>query len=155
MKIFRPMKIVVAAGLFLVGTSGLVFAGDEVPAAAAETVAAQIRDISAVEANDYLSSDSAARDKVVVLDIRTAKEFGEGHLKGAKNINFLGKEFKDELAKLDKDRTYVMHCQSGGRSSRAKKVFQELGFKKVLHIQDGYRAWASAGFPVEKGTPAE
>jgi rhodanese-related sulfurtransferase len=98
-----------------------------------------------------LSSDSRARDQVVVLDIRTGKEFADGHIKGAMNLNFLGDDFKEKLAKLDRDRVYVMHCQSGNRSGRAKAVFKELGFKKILHIQDGYRAWASAGFAVEKG----
>ena len=125
--------------------------GDEEPQKPKTPSKKAIKDISAVEAYDYLSTDSRARDKVVVLDIRTAKEFASGHIRGAKNLNFLAEDFKEKLGKLDRDRLYVMHCQSGGRSGRAKAVFRELGFKRVLHIQDGYRAWASAGFPVEKG----
>ncbi|MCB1094072.1 MAG: rhodanese-like domain-containing protein [Verrucomicrobiae bacterium] len=130
-------------------------ADEPVPPKEAEVSASAIKDISAVEANDYLSSDARARDKAVVLDIRTGKEFADGHIKGAMNLNFLGDDFKANLEKLDRDKVYVMHCQSGGRSGKAKALFKELGFKNVLHIQDGYRAWASAGFPVEKGASKE
>ena len=137
------------------GASIRVHADEPVPQVKPEVSAESTKDISAVEANDYLSSDSRARDNAVVLDIRTGKEFGDGHIKGAMNLNFLGDDFKEKLAKLDRDRVYVMHCQSGGRSGRAKAVFKELGFKKILHIQDGYRAWASAGFAVEKGAAAK
>jgi len=114
-----------------------------------------IKDISAVEARDYLRTDSPARDQVMILDIRTPEEFAKGHLKRAKNIDFRSADFKKQLEKLEKKRVYLMHCQSGGRSTRAKKVFKSLGFTKVLHIQDGYRAWASAGFPVEASKPAK
>ena len=125
---------------------------EETPKAPSST---SIKDISAVEAHDYLTSDSRARDKVVVLDIRTAKEFSDGHIQGAKNLNFLSDDSKDKLGKLDRDRIYVMHCQSGGRSGKAKSLFKELGFTRILHIQDGYRGWASAGFPVAKGDEEE
>lgn len=151
------MRIIFTAiSLGVLSLSGLShsIADEEVPAV--KTAApSKIKDITAVEANDYLSSDSKARDKVVVLDIRTAKEFEAGHIKGAKNLNFLAEDFKEKLAKLERDRVYVMHCQSGGRSGKAKALFDELGFAKVLHIQDGYRAWASAGFPVAKGAAKE
>ena len=134
----------------LVGMMGSSVLGDEPKPGKPSKKAASIKDISAVEAKEYLTKDAPARDKVVILDIRTKKEYRDGHLKGAKNIDFLKDDFKKKLAKLDRKRVYVMHCRSGGRSGRAKKVFQELGFEKVLHISDGYQAWVAAGFPVEK-----
>ena len=74
-------------------------ADEPVPPKEAEVSASAIKDISAVEANDYLSSDARARDKAVVLDIRTGKEFADGHIKGAMNLNFLGDDFKANLEK--------------------------------------------------------
>ncbi|MGK0187971.1 MAG: phage shock protein E [Verrucomicrobiales bacterium] len=149
--------LLLAVSLVTLGSyfTGSTFAEDEKTPPVKAPASGNIKDISAVEANDYLSSDSRARDKVVVLDIRTAKEFAAGHLKGARNLNFLADDFKEKLGKFDKDRVYVMHCQSGGRSGRAKTAFKELGFNRVLHIQDGYQAWASAGFPVVKGAATE
>ena len=49
------------------------------------------------------------KKKPVVLDIRTPCEFKEGHLEGAKNIDFRAKDFEAKLAELDKDKPYVVH----------------------------------------------
>lgn len=88
--------------------------------------------------------------KAVVLDIRTPEEFAEGHIEGAKNVDFFNRSFRAELGKLDKDAPIVMHCQSGGRSGQALPIFKELGFTKVFHMNGGFRAWSKAGLPVAK-----
>jgi rhodanese-related sulfurtransferase len=88
--------------------------------------------------------------QVVVLDIRTPEEFEEGHIPGAKNIDFLGKDFQQQLAKLDKTKTYLLHCASGTRSSRSLSVFQKLNFASVYHLDGGMSAWEKAKQPVEK-----
>ena len=54
--------------------------------------------------------------KVVVLDVRTPKEFKEGHIPGATNIDFTTPDFEKRIGKLDKSKTYLVHCASGGRS---------------------------------------
>lgn len=47
--------------------------------------------------------------KVTVLDIRTPDEFKEGRIAGAVNIDFNGKSFEAEIAKLDKSKPYLVH----------------------------------------------
>lgn len=92
-----------------------------------------------------------AKDDVVVLDVRTPDEFSEGHIDGAKNIDFLDDaKFKAEAAKLDKSKTYLVHCQAGGRSSKSLKVLQELGIKNLIHLDDGFGGWKDADLPVKK-----
>jgi rhodanese-related sulfurtransferase len=88
--------------------------------------------------------------KPVVLDIRTPAEYSEGHLKGATNIDFNGKNFEEELAKLDRDKAYVVHCRSGGRSGRSLATLKKLGFKKVYHLDGGIMAWEDAKLPIVK-----
>ena len=88
--------------------------------------------------------------KAVVIDVRTPEEFADGHIAGAKNVDFFSKSFREELGQLDKDAPIVMHCQSGGRSGQALPIFKELGFTKVFHMNGGFRAWSSAGLPVTK-----
>lgn len=92
-----------------------------------------------------------AKGDVVVLDVRTPDEFSEGHIDGAKNIDFLDDaKFKAEAAKLDKSKTYLVHCQAGGRSSKSLKVLQELGIKNLIHLDDGFGGWKDADLPVKK-----
>ena len=103
-------------------------------------------DIGAAEAGELVESQSPP----VVLDVRTPAEFAEGHIAGAINIDFKGESFGEELAKLDRDKTYLMHCRSGNRSGQAKPKFLQLGFQAVYHLDGGMKAWRAAGLPVEK-----
>jgi rhodanese-related sulfurtransferase len=86
----------------------------------------------------------------VVLDVRTKKEYQEAHLPGAILIDITGDDFDQEIAKLDKNKTYLVHCAAGGRSSRACKKMEALGFKNLYNLEGGMTAWQKAGKPVEK-----
>ena len=108
---------------------------------------AAMTDVDAAAAAELIAKPD---DAPIVIDVRTPEEFAEGHIEGAINIDFKAATFKDELAKLDKDKTYLMHCRSGGRSTSAKPVFEELGFKSVYHLDGGILAWEEAKQPVVK-----
>ena len=73
-----------------------------------------------------------------------------GHLAGAKNIDYLDSSFAQKLAELDKSKTYLLHCASGGRSTRSLEVFKTQNFSSILHLNEGFKAWSAAGKPVEK-----
>lgn len=88
--------------------------------------------------------------KVQVLDVRTADEYKGGHIKGAKNIDFTENNFESEVAKLDKTRPLLVHCQSGRRSTESLEALQKLGFQHVYHLDGGIRDWKEAGKPLEK-----
>ncbi|MFT4550497.1 MAG: rhodanese-related sulfurtransferase [Verrucomicrobiales bacterium] len=105
-----------------------------------------MKDIDAKQAGEFFK----LQRPLVVLDVRTPGEFAAGHLKGAVNLDFNSAAFKEELAALDPEKTYLMHCQSGGRSGKAKAAFTELGFKYLYHLDGGYAAWEDAGLPTEK-----
>lgn len=91
------------------------------------------------------------KQKLTVIDVRTPDEFGDGHIKGAKNINFYDADFKKQIGKLDKSKAYLVHCRSGGRSARASKVMVDLGFKLVYDLAPGMMGWEEAGKPVVEG----
>ena len=108
--------------------------------------AGEVKHVTSKEAAPLLT-----KGDVIVLDVRTADEFSEGHLKGATNIDFLDEaKFKAAAAKLDKSKTYLVHCQAGGRSSRSLPVLKELGLENLIHLDDGFAGWQEAGLPVEK-----
>ena len=88
---------------------------------------------------------------VVILDVRTPTEFRKGHLKDAVLIDFQQpKEFEEKVKALDKSKTYLIHCQVGGRSAKACAKFDTLGFATVYNLEGGFKAWEKAGKPVEK-----
>jgi phage shock protein E len=91
-----------------------------------------------------------AEGKVIVLDVRTPAEFAEGHIAGATNINFMAKDFATQVGKLDRDKIYLVHCASGGRSKRCLPQLKELGLKQIYHLDGGFSAWEEAGKPVAK-----
>jgi rhodanese-related sulfurtransferase len=105
---------------------------------------AGVTDVSAGEAAKQLKKNL----EIVVVDIRTPEEFAQGHLNGAVNINMRSGNFKEQLAKLDRDATYLMHCLSGGRSTASLPVWMELGFEKVLHLDEGMKGWLEEDLPV-------
>ena len=92
----------------------------------------------------------AADKRNVILDVRTATEFKAGHLAGAVNLDFNAPDFEAKAALLDKSRTYLVHCASGGRSVKACEKLGRLDFPKLYNLPGGFKAWAQAGKPVEK-----
>ena len=81
------------------------------------------------------------KPEAVVLDIRTPKEYAEGHIPDAINIDYKADSFESELEKLDRDTTYLMHCRSGRRSANSLEIFEKLGFRHVIHMDDGILGW--------------
>jgi rhodanese-related sulfurtransferase len=96
------------------------------------------------------AAELVAEGKVVVLDVRTQREHADGHIGGAKLIDFNGRDFEQRLSALDRDATYLVHCRSGSRSIKALETLKKLGFKSVVHLDGGMNAWSKAGKPVEK-----
>jgi rhodanese-related sulfurtransferase len=89
-------------------------------------------------------------NKVVVLDVRTKEEYSKGRIPGSVLIDFNGDDFEKQISRLDKSKTYLVHCASGGRSARACRKMDQLGFKKLYNLEGGMGAWEKAGKPVEK-----
>ena len=104
-------------------------------------------DVTIKEAFDLIQENKNDLD-FVILDVRTPGEFSEGHIENAVNIDFNSETFREELDQLDKSITYLMHCKSGGRSSKAINIMAELDFLEVYHMVDGIDGWKDAGFPL-------
>jgi thioredoxin 1 len=86
----------------------------------------------------------------IVLDVRTAGEFSEGHLSKALNIDWYAKDFDSQVKNLDKAKPIFVYCKVGGRSASAADRLRALGFTKVYELAGGILAWEAAKMPVEK-----
>ena len=85
---------------------------------------------------------------VVVLDVRTAEEFAEGHLENAVNIDVRQNDFVEKAkAALPTDKTIAVYCRSGRRSATAAGLLAAEGYRPV-NLKGGIMAWKEAGMPV-------
>ena len=89
-------------------------------------------------------------ESVVVLDVRTSGEFAAGHISNSINIDVETGEFANQVANLDKTKTYAIYCQSGRRSAIAASQMAKLGFTSLYNLNGGIGAWAGAGQTVVK-----
>src|SRR6185503_20910590 len=82
-----------------------------------------------LSANEF---DSKIRElsPTMVLDVRTPEEFAKGHLPNAKNFNWNGNSFEQQIAMLDKAKPVFVYCLSGMRSTSAASKMRSEGFKE-------------------------
>lgn len=76
----------------------------------------------------------------VLLDVRTAEEFGSGTINNARNIDIMSPEFHKHISALDKSRAYFVFCRSGGRSGQACNIMAQQGFT-VYNLKGGVGSW--------------
>lgn len=87
----------------------------------------------------------AEKPEIVPLDVRTPPEVAAGKIDGAVHCDFKADDFKAKLDELDRDKTYLVYCAVGGRSSMALPILKELGFDKLYHLDGGMKDWQKAG----------
>ncbi len=91
---------------------------------------------------------ATADSTALLLDVRRPEEFAEGHLAGAKNLDWLNPDtFKKGMKSLDTTRTYYVYCRSGRRSHAAATLLMREGFR-VVDMKGGILLWKELGLPV-------
>ena len=84
---------------------------------------------------------------VEIIDVRTPDEFSKGHLQNAKNFDWNGDNFEQQIAALDRSKPVMVYCLSGGRSSSAAAKMRSEGFKEVYELDGGIMKWRAANLP--------
>ncbi len=95
-------------------------------------------DITSIEAAKMLKEPVENR---VLLDVRTPKEYDAEHIQGSQMIDVQSDDFKNQVAKLDKNAPHIVFCRSGKRSAKAANIMEEMGFTNVKHMKDGIEGW--------------
>lgn len=71
----------------------------------------------------------------VLVDARNAKDFKEGHMDKAQNLDYRNKEsFNKQLQSLDKSKSYIIYAYKGKRAKRAAKAMAKAGFKNLYVV---------------------
>ena len=108
------------------------------------------RDISHSE----LKALIAARPDLLLIDVRTDREWDEGHIPGAAFLDFLEDDFEDRAFALPKDRPIALYCAAGGRSEDAMKKMEKAGFRELYNLRGGFYGWEDGGEAVSNEAPA-
>jgi rhodanese-related sulfurtransferase len=111
---------------------------------------AVIDTISVAEAVSALGSGD-----VVFVDVRESHERAEGAIPGSVHaprgfLEFIADpESPMHRPELVSERTLIMVCASGGRSTLAAKTLREMGIANAVNMAGGMEAWRQAGGPIE------
>ena len=126
--------------LVCVGTQFPLQAREHPPvvANAPETTARQLQD------------DLTQGKKVLVIDVRSPKEYAEAHVPGSINIPLGELSKKIAEMKVSKDTTIVTLCEHGGRASRAVEELRKLGYNATSYCK--LDSWKREGYKTEKGS---
>ena len=124
----------------LLGLAGTLMAAQKHPA---------VNSRAPETSSERLHRDLAQGAKLLVIDVRTPKEYAAGHIPEAVNIPLDELHSKIESMRLPKDTRIVTTCDRGGRSSRAVLELEKWGY----HASSFCRldSWKTKGYKVKSG----
>jgi NADPH-dependent 2,4-dienoyl-CoA reductase/sulfur reductase-like enzyme/rhodanese-related sulfurtransferase len=90
--------------------------------------------VDALTTEEYMDYD---HQNTVLVDVRTEREFENGHFEGAVNIPV--DSLRERIGELDKAKEILEYCQVGQRGYVASRILTQKGFK-VKNISGGYQS---------------
>lgn len=117
-----------------------------------ENNASQSRGIKETISVDQFEKKLAETPGAQLIDVRTAEEYADGHLKNSVNMNVNREDHKQMYATLDKNKPVFVYCKAGSRSARAASIMQDMGFREIYNLDGGIMSWDNAGKPIENGS---
>jgi rhodanese-related sulfurtransferase len=108
-----------------------------------------IEDVNLKEAYAIIV-DNLSNPDFVIIDVRTPGEYASGHIEDAINMDFYAEDFDGQLDELDRDKIYLIYCQSGNCSGKALDKMEALGFREVYNMLGGIANWERTNLPTVK-----
>ena len=77
------------------------------------------------------------------LDVRRQSEYETEHVEGVENfpLDFINRN----MPKLDRNKTYYVHCAGGYRSVIAASILRARGFENLVNVVGGFKAIKETG----------
>ena len=100
-----------------------------------------------LSSQEFSHSLSSIQDKII-LDVRTPDEYSGGHIQDAINIDWNNGDFEQKTSSFDKNKTIMVYCLSGGRSSAAASYLRSAGYRDIKELDGGMMSWRAANLPV-------
>jgi rhodanese-related sulfurtransferase len=90
-------------------------------------------------------------EKLQFVDVREDHEFAQDHATGARHIGRGVLERDVETLIPDRETPIVLYCGGGFRSALAADNLRKMGYRNVVSMDGGIRAWREAGYPIARG----
>ena len=90
---------------------------------------------------DMSEAATKINKRSLLIDVRTPAEFKEAHLPHAVNIDWLSADFNKAFDSIGKRNKIYVYCRSGKRSAMAASRLDSLGYKRVVNLKGGYKAY--------------
>lgn len=110
-----------------------------------QKIKAQIREITVDELKRSLDSPGPP----VLIDVREADEFEQGHVPGALFVPRGFLELRIENITTDRSQPIALICAGGMRSAFSAKSLNEMGYSEVYSVAGGFKAWKDRGLEVK------
>lgn len=110
--------------------------------------AAYTQNPSTIQVGSEEFNQLISKGEGVLLDVRTQREFQNGHIENAGQINFYARDFRRSLLLLPKDQPVYLYCNTGWRSDIAASYLIRNGYTKVYNLKHGIMEWEQANLPV-------
>ena len=86
-------------------------------------------------------------EKLLLIDVREESEFAAGHIPGAIHVSKGVIERDIETIVPDPNKEILLYCGGGFRSALSAENLQRMGYKNVVSVDGGWRAWTEAKYP--------
>ena len=96
------------------------------------------KEIKSIKSNEFRTE--IMTPDIQLVDVRVPEAFNEGHIPGAKNLDFTSEHFDDMMKQLDKNNPVAVYCRGGRQSMEAAEKLQDAGFE-VIHLDGGILTW--------------
>jgi phage shock protein E len=97
-----------------------------------------------------VSEKKATQSNLILVDVRTPDEYAQGHIDGARLINYYDADWSQQMNQLPKNQPIVVYCAVGGRSGKAFATLQKLGFIEIYDMKGGFDAWRAQNLPIAR-----
>lgn len=101
----------------------------------------QICEIDPAEAEAVLARGAVC----LLIDVREADEYAQGHLPGAINIPRGVLEFRVEMLSEDRGAPLLVYCKTSGRAALGCLALADMGYANVRSIRGGFDHWLAEG----------
>ncbi len=101
----------------------------------------EVDTLEVIPADEFLARHNKGNE--VTLDVRRKSEYDTEHLVGANNfpLDFINRN----MAEVNRDTTYLVHCAGGYRSAIAASILKSRGFENVVDVDGGFTAIKATG----------
>ena len=91
-----------------------------------------------------------AKEEFQLIDVREDHEWSAGHIPGAVHLSrgIIERDIEEKFP--DREAEILLYCGGGYRSALVADNLQKMGYRNVVSVDGGWRAWIGAGFPVGK-----